>query len=178
MKRVRRIKRFSRDDQGGATVEFVLLFPMYFSLFLMTVESGIFMFRHVALDRSLDLAVREVRLNTANPPNYEQFRELLCANMMVQMNCRETVYIEMRPVDTATWQGVSDVPTCRDVRSEIDVYDEEDFVAGASNELMMIQVCGMYRPMFPLTPLGLGLQPHPNGTYAIVVKSGFVSEPT
>jgi hypothetical protein len=178
VKQARPLRHFCRDRNGGATVEFVLLFPLYFSLFLMTVESGIFMFRHVALDRSLDLAVREVRLNTANPPNYEQFRELLCANMMTQMDCEETVQIEMRPVDTATWQGVSDVATCRDVRSEIDAYDEEDFVAGTSNELMMIQVCGMYRPMFPLTPFGLRLQRQPDGTYAVVVKSGFVSEPT
>ena len=43
---------------------------------------------------------------------------------------------------------------------------------------MMVQVCGVFKPVLPTTPLGLGLKYMPNDMYAIVTKSAFVNEPS
>lgn len=59
---IRFLRRFLRSEQGSASVEFVILFPVMFGLFLQSFEQGMYLMRQVSLDRALDLAVREVRL--------------------------------------------------------------------------------------------------------------------
>lgn len=170
--------RFRKGERGSSTVEFVILFPLYMMIFLMTVEAGIFMFRHVMLDRSVDMAVRDIRLSTGNPPTFEQFKTRICGRMMIDASCERTIQVELRPVDTTTWQGVDDEATCRDITQNINPRDETTFTVGGSNELMMVQVCGVFQPIIPLSVMGMRLQSGPGGTYAVVIKSGFVNEPS
>ena len=175
---VARLKRFFTRCDGSASVEFVILFPLFISIMLMSVESGIYMARQVLLDRSVDIAVRDLRLGTDDPPSFYEFKDQICANSMLIADCDDVIQIELRPVDLTTWTGVTGDPLCRDVTQNIDPYDPEKYQSGAENELMMVQVCALYRPMFPTTYLGLGLQFVTGGYYAIVVKSGFVNEPS
>jgi hypothetical protein len=49
---------------------------------------------------------------------------------------------------------------------------------GGNNELMMVRVCALFRPMFPSTGLGLNLRYDGDGNYAIVATTAFVNEPS
>lgn len=168
--------RFCKREDGSASIEFVFLFPLFVSLLLMSIETGTYMARHVMLDRSVDLAVRELRLGTSTPPTFQELKTQICDNTILVTDCDGTIQIEMQPVDTVTWVGLSGPPKCRDVTSSIDPFDATSYNTGLENEIIMIQVCALVRPFFPTTTLGLGLVSM-GDRYAIVVKSSFVNEP-
>lgn len=174
--------RFRRDDRGSATVEFVVLFPLYMIIFILTIESGFFMIRHVMLDRSVDLAVREIRLNPGQQQEDDALGTLkssVCSTLKIQGpdNCENNIRIQMTPVSTVTWQGLGSPAECIDAEADVNVFDQNSYQAGAANELMMLRVCALYTPVLSLSAQLMGLPLQSNGQFAISVSSGFVNEP-
>lgn len=156
----------------------MILFPLFVGMLLMSIETGLYMMRQVMLDRSVDLAVRELRLGSETPPTFEEFKSSICDNAFMIAQCEDTIQVELKPVSFATWEGINGEAKCRDVTQDIDPYDQTEYTNGSGNELMMVQVCGVYKPVFPTTSLGLGMQYMPNDMYAIVSKTAFVNEPS
>ena len=60
---LRRIAGFRDREEGSATIEMVILFPVFMVLFVSSFELGTVMLRQTMLDRSVDMTVRELRLN-------------------------------------------------------------------------------------------------------------------
>lgn len=174
----RRFASFLRSDSGTASIEFVILFPLFVTMLLMTIEAGIYMARQVLLDRSVDLAVRELRLGTETPPTFEEFKAAICDNSMMIPDCQNVVQVELKRVNLKSWEGVNGAPRCIDVTENIDPFDQTEFTNGSDNELMMVRVCAVYQPFLPSTYLGLQMAKLPGDRYAIVVTSAFVNEPT
>lgn len=177
MSRARFSQGFRRDEAGVVTTEFVLLFPAFIFIMLASIEASIYMARHVMLDRGVDIAVRELRLNTANPPDFDEFKTRICEGTILIQNCEDVVQIELVPVDMTTWIGVDGDALCRDLSSTIDPLNFTNYTAGTVNELMMVRVCALYDPIMPTTPMGLGLV-QTQGKHAIVITSAFVNEPS
>ncbi|MXQ07065.1 pilus assembly protein [Alphaproteobacteria bacterium GH1-50] len=169
-------KKFRKAEDGTASIEFVFLFPLFITILSMSIEVAIYMARHVMLDRGVDIAVRELRLGTDNPPTFDEFKTSICSNVLMVPNCEEVVQVELKPVSMSTWEGLEGPARCRDVGSKIDPFDMTEYSVGANNELMMVRVCGLFRPMMPTTHLGLGLQ-KVGERYAMVVTTAFVNEP-
>jgi len=169
--------RFARDEDGGLTAEFVVLFPAFIFVMLASIEASIYMARHVMLDRGVDFAVRELRLSTDNPPTFEEFKTRICSETSMIRNCEDVVQVELVPVNMATWTGVEGAARCRDLASEIDPINLTNYTTGGNNELMMVRVCALYEPFMPTTPMGLRLV-RTQGKHAIVVTSAFVNEPS
>ena len=51
---MRGIRAFVRDEEGAATISFILVFPAFMTFFLMTYENGMISLRHVMLERGVD----------------------------------------------------------------------------------------------------------------------------
>lgn len=172
-----RFSRFARRESGGVTAEFVLLFPAFIFIMLASIEASIYMARHVMLDRGVDFAVRELRLNTDDPPTFAEFKSRICSETMMIQNCEDVVQVELVPVDMTTWAGVTGAARCRDLSSTIDPINVTNYTTGDNNQLMMVRVCALYDPVMPTTPMGLGLVAT-QGKHAIIVTSAFVNEPS
>jgi hypothetical protein len=173
-RRIRQILRRLRDDTGAATIEFVILFPVIFALFVSAMDAGILMTRQVLLERAVDIVVRDIRLGRATGDHAAMRREI-CANTVMMPNCNDILLIEMRPISMQTW-GPLDAPTACIDRAE-DVEPVTTFTAGAPNQLTIIRVCARFDPLFPQTPLGLNLPGDGQGGYALATASAFVTEP-
>lgn len=171
----RPFSQFSRQERGAATVEFVLWFPLFVSLLLASVESGIVMVRHVMLERGLDLTVRALRLGLWTDPDHDDLKAAICDAAGILPDCATALTIELVPVSTATWQMPAGPVPCID-RSEA-IQPVTQLVPGAGNELMLIRVCAKFTPLFPTTGVGLGLPKDGAGQYALVSASAFVNEP-
>lgn len=172
-----KLRRFRRADDGSATIEFVLLFPILMVIFLSTVESGIMMLRHAMLERGVDMALRSLRLGTDNPPTFDELKTEICNYTGIIQNCPETIQIELVEVDTSNWTlAVSDI-RCIDRDSEIDPVSETTYQPGASNALMIVRVCAIVDPIFPGTGLGTIMPVDATGGYALVTISSYVNEP-
>ena len=166
-------RRAARED-GAATVEFVILFPVFIALFLSAFELGLYMTRQVMLDRSTDLTVRALRLGQFENPTQELLRFNICRRAAVVPNCENRLLIEMTQIPTTTWTTLPSAATCVD--REEDIEPVVKFNGGQPNDMMLIRVCALLEPVFPTTRLALEM-PSYNDFYALVSTSAFVNEP-
>ena len=184
------LRRFRRSEDGAATIEFVILFPAFIAIFLSSFESGLMMVRNVMLERSVDLAVRTLRLGTPVPPSYEEFKNSICEEALIFADCLNLVQINLEPVDMNTWAMPTADTNCidearhNDASNPINPKDDATYIGGGNDELMIVQVCALFKPMFPGTTLGMRMPKfNPDDTaddakYALVVTSAFVNEPS
>jgi len=181
-------KRFCVDDRGTASLEFVLIFPIFFSFFLMTFETGMISLRHVMLERGVDIAVRDVRIGVVTAPDRDWFRERICDVSMIIDDCESQMEIELLSRDPRAWTDVPNEVQCVD-RGDMTI-DNSQIDALANNQLMFIRACVRIDPFFPISNIGktrvasVGQAIVDNndgaaaaGSHALVSMSAFVVEP-
>ncbi|WP_089232067.1 TadE/TadG family type IV pilus assembly protein [Tropicimonas sediminicola] len=171
-----RIFHRSRREDGNASIEFVILFPIFMVLFMSAFEIGLVMVRQVMLDRATDIAVRTLRLGLWSDPNHDDLKDYICETAAVLPDCKTNLLIELSPVSTTTWAPLPDATTCVDKVQNIQPVTT--FEEGIDHELMMVRVCALQQPLFPLTGLGLQLQRVDPDHYALISMSAFVNEPS
>ncbi|MEM1234074.1 MAG: TadE/TadG family type IV pilus assembly protein [Pseudomonadota bacterium] len=168
------LRRFARDEDGVAAFDFVLVFPVFFMLFLASFETGMLMTRQVLLDRGLDQAVRVVRLNTVNPPEYDELKDMVCQASGLIANCDGALKLEMwrqNPRGTMTYDGT---PDCID--RSLEVQPASVYGVGDQNQMMFLRACVQYKPFFPTATIGTAITDS-NGEYQLVATTVYVSEP-
>jgi len=170
-----RVRGFGVGEAGSATMEFVILVPVIFSVFLMAFELGVLHLRQAMLGRALDLVVRDVRLGTGTPPDFETFRARICQQARVIPDCEQVIRVEMRALPPGAWGSFDGPVRCVDRTEEID--PARDFAPGRENELMFVRVCALFEPAFPSARIGFALQKNAQGEYGLLATSAFVNEP-
>lgn len=171
------IRRWCRREDGNATIEFVILFPMFMILLISSVEMGMITLRHTLMDRAIDLTVRDIRLSTGQSPapQHDEIRDLICERAAIIPECTLNLKVEMIRMDLRAW---ADPPARFDcVDREQPVQPVSQFVNGSENEMMLIRICAMFKPVFPLAGLGRDLQTDAAGYVAMVSSTAFVQEP-
>lgn len=170
-----RIARFLRDESGNASVEFIIVFPVYLSLLIMSIELGLITLRHTLLERGLDIAVREIRLGTGTAPQHDDIKELICENAIMVLDCEKNLQLEMRSADLRAYSSLDTTADCTD--SSEPTKPVREFTPGAQNELMLLRACLRYDPLFPDDYLGSALNKDASGQSAVIAMSAFVQEP-
>jgi TadE-like protein len=170
-----RLRLFRRSEEGSATIEFVIIFPAFFTFFLSTFELGMLETRHVMMDRGLDLAVRQIRLGMLEPVTHEGFKQAVCDGAKIIPDCMNQIKLEMRRVDPRAWIAIPAAADCVD-RDDPNVAVRE-FTAGTSNDLMLIRACALFDPYFPTTGLGASLPRVSGGAYGLISAASYVIEP-
>ena len=168
-------ERFGRED-GTATVEFVILFPVFIGIFASAFEAGLLSTRHAMLIRATDLAVRDLRLGVDNTPTHEELKNSICNYAGVIPECDQALHLELEPVSKDNWAFRTGQVQCIDRDDDITPVVNVD--PGADNELMLITVCAVFEPMVPTTGLGLKLPKVNASDYALIAMSAFVNEPS
>lgn len=191
----RRLRQFHLNEEGNATVEFVLLFPLYMWVFISSVESGLLMTRNAMLERGVDLVVREIRLNAAWQPDENDLKRSICEVGGLFENCEQNLRIEMLRIDKESPAYPSPQPSCTD-RGDPG-QPESVFSTTSQNDLVFLRVCALVDPIIPnyrfsrffrqasaesatsLNMMGLGsmVALQDNGGLALVVNSMYVVEP-
>lgn len=170
------LRRFRREDDGNMTIEFVVFVPLVLTIFISSLEMGIFSMRQMFLDRAVDVAVRNVRLNTGNNITHADLRTMICDYSGFLHNCETELNISLNPVDVRNFGGPTGQPSdCVNTYPEISPL--RNFVLGGDNQLMLIVACFKFTPVFATTGLGYAFDSstHESRMYAF---SGFVQEPS
>lgn len=166
--------RFLRKEDGTIAVPFALAFPFFVGFMLAGVEIGISTLRHVALERSMDEAVREIRLHTGAKPSHTDIKEMICSRPIVD-DCTNNVQLEMVTRDLRNWEELPSNFSCID--SGFIVNDMSELSFGEDNEMVVLRACARYKPIFKgffmLTPLLLD----ENGDAYLKYTTAFVQEP-
>ena len=198
LKLAKALRRFRRGEDGAATIEFCILFPAFVAIMLASIEAGVMMVRNVMLERGVDIAVRDLRLGNpidaslSGEDRYKLFKQTVCDNAIIYVNCLELVQVELQPVSTATWSPLVGAENCINEATHnadinpVNPYNPALYQGGENNELMLVRVCGLFTPFFITTRLGMEMpiyDPDPNDEfqsdkYALIVTSAFVNEPS
>ena len=170
-----RLRRLCHRDEGSATVEFVIVFPFFITLFLSSVELGMITLRHTMLERGLDMAVRDIRLGTGDAPQHDDIKVDICDHAGIIPNCLATLRLEMVQVDLRNGVAFPDEADCVDTSKEVEPV--RSFVNGQENDMMVLRACVKFDPLFPTTGLGKKLHVDGAGQAALIAVSAFVQEP-
>lgn len=172
----RALRRFTRHELGTAAVEFTLSFPLVLFMFIWAVELGLLMTKQVMLEFAVDVAMRELRLGRMENPDSDTLKEDICDNAKIIGTCRDTIMIEMTPINTTTWVMPATPVTCVD--REEDVQPVVTYNPGTQNQIMLVRVCVIVEPLFPGTGIGAMLNKDQDGGYGMAALSAFVNEPS
>jgi len=165
-----------RAEDGSATVEFVIIFPLIFAMFLTSTDFSIMMLRQIYLDRALDIAVREVRLGNVPANGFDGFREAICQNTILTPTCVETITVEMRPISAAEFATLD--PNVQCVNRKEEFHPMLDFnPGGGGQELMLIRTCTVSNPFIVLNGWIFGAPRGPDDDFMSVSVAVFVNEP-
>lgn len=171
------LRRFGRDENGHMIIEFALLIPLIFTIFLTSVELGIYQVRQIFLDRGVDMTVRLVRLNTGADYSHDDLKNMICNFAGFIEDCDTQLKLEMNPVDLRDFQGFAGAADCTDASQPIT--PNRSFVHGIQHEMMLMRACYKFRPVFVTS--GLGYEFATNGDDAgmarMVSVTAFVQEP-
>jgi hypothetical protein len=177
-------RRFLADETGTASIEFVYIVPVIMTLFMGSFESSLYMIRHVMLERSVDIVVRDIRLGRLDGLTHADLKEMICeTSALVESvaDCVTAMKIWMQPIDTANFVMVPPPRTCVDNVQDIKPIDNptgSEFEFGTDNEIMLIRICLKEDPMFPTSTLGATMiKDEADGLYAMVSTTVFVNEP-
>jgi Flp pilus assembly protein TadG len=176
-----KIRDFADDDSGVVTLEFLLVFPMFFGFFLMTYEMGIISLRNVMLERGVDMAVREVRIGAMPEPTGDLLKTAICNYAEILPDCENQLELEMLVRSVRNWDDIPSRVRCidRSVTTQASV----DFVNGGNNQLVFLRACIRLDPMLPTTGIGRAIveaaegDDAADGSYALVAAAAFVVEP-
>ena len=169
------LRNFGRKEEGQIAVEFVLAIPLIFTLFMTSVELGIYSLRQNFLDRGLDMAVRNVRLNTGTTYSHSDLKQMVCDFSGFLEDCDDALKLEMNPINPRSFSGFAGAADCADVSKP--VTPSRSFVHGGEHQLMLLRACYMFTPVFPTTGLGYAMTKDGSGRSKMVSLSGFVQEP-
>ncbi len=170
-----RLRRFLADEGGNASVEFVIVFPLYLALMIMSIELGFVTLRHTLLERGLDIAVRDIRLGTGTAPEHDQIKQIICDNALMVRDCEQNLRLEMRPADLRAFNSLDTTVDCTDASEPSKPV--RAFTPGQQNQLMLLRACLRFDPLFPDRALGSALETDASGQSAIVSMTAFVQEP-
>lgn len=170
------IRRFAQCEEATATMEFVITFPVVMMLFIAAFETSMIMTRQVMLERTLDQAVRILRLANGLTVTPGEIRTAICDNTSMLPDCRNLLTIDLRRIDRATY----DVPGNQDLcieRADASATPDNQFNVGQDNELMMVRACMIVDRILPFSGYGLNLTRDGSGGLHMMAASVFVNEP-
>jgi hypothetical protein len=187
---MKQFQRFLRSDDGNMTIEFFFVFPIVFMIFTASLESSLFMIRHIMLERSVDVAVRAIRLGRLDGATHAQLKEAICSvSVMAEsmFECQRRMKIWMEPISAINFDMLAPPRFCVDTSQPIQTdpvtgekilpTDPGSIAFGGDNEIMLMRVCFSERPMFPTTAVSVQMPLQPDGTYAMISTAVFVNEP-
>lgn len=173
---IKGLRRFARREDGSITVEFAIVFPALIFLTLSSFELGMVMLRNAMLDRGVDRAVRDVKIDTGTTVDIDTLRTSICAKAGIIPDCQNQLRIEMTMVDLRNWQALPTTYSCND--RALTTQPLSTFTPGGANDVMILRVCALFDPIFPTTAPFLFRPPeHNGGAYALTASNAFVMEP-
>lgn len=169
------LRRFAREENGTSSIEFLFVFPIIFTTFVATFESGYFTMRYVMLDRALDLSVRELRLGMINAPIRDNIKTSICNKPQLIADCMNALTIELTQINTNTWIFPTGPVLCRDRGAAPPPLAEP--LLGVQNQIMLIRACLAAEPMFPGAIIAANMNRNSVGDYFVTAVSAYVNEP-
>jgi Flp pilus assembly protein TadG len=168
--------RFVREEHATSTMEFVILFPVVITLFVGVFETGMILSRQVLMERSLDEAVRILRLAQGLTLTADDIEDAICDNTAAIPDCDNVLVVDLNVIDQTDYSVPSPDIACVN-RNDLTIDLGNSFDQGGDNELIMVRACAVVDRILPFSGFGLNLTRDATGGLHMVAASVFVNEP-
>lgn len=173
---VRRLRDFAADEGATATMEFVIVFPVAMLLFIAVAETGMILTRQVLMERSLDEAVRVMRLAQNLSLTPDAIEDEICANTSAIPDCDNVLIVDVQVLEPYAFEVPEEDPLCVD-RNDMEIRPANTFQQGKDNEMVLIRICAVIDRLIPFSGFGLNLTRDDSGGMHMVATSVFINEP-
>jgi len=167
-------RRFFKEERGSMVIEFALVIPIVFTIFMTSVEMGIYQLRQMFLDRGVDMAVRNVRLNTGADYEHDEVKTMICGFAGFLEDCDSELKLSLTPVAVRSFSGFNAAADCSDKAEDI---APVQFIQGGEHQMMLMRACYMFKPVFPTSGLGYAYTKDGTGRSKMFAVTAFVQEP-
>ncbi len=167
--------RYLSNEEGSATIEFAIIFPLIMFLFMGIAEVGYVTARSVLLERGLDMAARDLRLGVDANTTHDSVREDVCRYAGMLVNCSTDLFLEFETLNINS-SYPRNAATCRDRATDV-ISPTNTFKPGQQSEIMFIRACMVVDPLFPGIGYGLELPKDQTGGYQLVSYTAIMNEP-
>jgi hypothetical protein len=168
------LRTFGRKEDGQMVVEFAFFVPLIFTIFMTSVELGLYQIRLMFLERALDETVRDVRLTTGAVPGHRVLKERICERAGFFDDCLQNINLEMTVVDPRNMTLFQNGAQCTDQSAPP---TEANLPNGFDHDLMLLRACVKFDPVFPTSGMGRHFVKDSSGQARMVASSAFVQEP-
>lgn len=174
---LRRLFRAAKREDGNATAEFAILFPLFLIMFLSIFEMAMLMTRYMMFERGVDIVVREMRLSSPANYDHDDMRNLICEKTLIVRNCYDELLLEMVRVDDDenAWVFPNANANCVDRQDPSSAVKK--FTPGQQNDTMYLRACLVVEPMFPWAGLGATMSVDDSGGFNMIAQSAYSVEP-
>ncbi len=178
MQITRHLRRFARDENGTATLEMVIMFPLMMLMFMAAFETALILTRQIMLERTLDMSVRVLRLAQGVVTNGDDVRTAICSNTSLLPDCDTLLEVDLQVLASPYNNLPSDDEICAGRGDGIIIRPDNTFNQGGNNELVFIRTCLVVDPILPFSGFGLNLARDESGGMHMMASNIFVNEPS
>jgi Flp pilus assembly protein TadG len=172
---LKKLEHFHRNEQGVATLEFVIAFPFMFAMIVATFDAGLLMTKYVVLENSLDRVVRTIRLSGIDDgaSGAAYFKTQVCSLATLIKDCESSLFIEMSPIDTSS-SFTPGAVTCVDRTASAP--PANTISTGGPNDIVYVRACLVVDRYFPSAVSGI-FSVDASGGIQLIADSAYVVEP-
>lgn len=162
-------------EAGGATVEFVILLPVFLLVFMSSVEASLLLTRQVMLERAVDLAVRDIRLG-GGAVTQTALRDEVCDRALILADCQANLLVELTEISRSTYAVPSSAQPC--VNRSTSITPTPGWATAGPGKMILLRACFAVDPILPGVGLGTQLVSNLDGdSVRMVASTAFVVEP-
>jgi Flp pilus assembly protein TadG len=175
-KRLRRlplVRRFVRQQEGAAAVEFALVAAPFLALVFAIMETAVVFFAGQALETAAADSARLIMTGQAQTSGYDQnkFKQQVCARIYGLFNCNAGLY-----VDVKKFTSFSSINTSKPIDSNGNLQSGSfGYQPGGPGDIVVVRL--MYQWPVYVSLLGLNLSDMSGGKRLLVSTIAFRNEP-
>lgn len=166
------IKRFRRNAEGVAAVEFAFVAGPFLFLLFAIIEVALVFFAGQVLETATSSASRLILTGQAQQQNFTQaaFKNEICKQTNVLMNCNDI------GVDVRTYASFGSANQSRPTDASGAVnYGSMTFAPGSGGDIVVVRVVYEWPVLMP--SFGLQIGDLPNGKRLLMATAAFRNEP-
>jgi Flp pilus assembly protein TadG len=165
-------RRFRRDRQGSAAVEFAMIAPLFFGLLFAIIETAMVFFAGQVLETVTQDSARTIMTGQAQGASLTQaqFKADVCTRVVALFDCANGIYVDVRSYPSF---GTVTIPNQIDAGKNF--VNDMKFCPGKDGDIVVMRVFYQW-PLF-VTSLGFNIADLAGSKRLLTATATFKNEP-
>jgi Flp pilus assembly protein TadG len=166
------LRRFRRNRQGSAAIEFALVAPIFFGLLFAIIEMALVFFASQVLETVTQDSARMILTGQAQNASYTQaqFKNLVCSKLTVMFDCVNGVSIDVQSYTAFANANIADP-----IDASKNFVAPNNYLPGGPGDVVVVRLFYKW-PLF-VTGLGFNMSNLSGSQRLLTATAAFQNEP-